>query len=357
MRSHMHRLGLSGLAALIAVGVSMGGLHPAGADPVSDKQAQAQALQGQIAASNQQIDALGEQFNGAQYRLSQAEAAISDSAARLASAQQQLDGLRIAVTERAASAYRGAVSGQNLHGLDFSNAQQLLVGQKYQASQAARDNSLVAQLNQAKQRLAAQKSTAEHVRAAADADRQQIDSARQSLQAATAAQQQTLSQVQGELVQLVAQAQAAQAQAALDAALHRFAPGTADSGNPGDFPNLPPPGPAAAQAIAFARSQMGKPYVYAAAGPDAYDCSGLVMAAYASAGVNLPHYSGAQYAMLPHVAMSAMLPGDLLYWGDQGSEHVAIYLGAGRIIEEGGTQNDVHIGPIWGQPSGAARPA
>ena len=97
--------------------------------------------------------------------------------------------------------------------------------------------------------------------------------------------------------------------------------------------------------------------MYAAAGPDSYDCSGLVMAAYASAGVYLPHYSGAQYDSLPHISMNAMLPGDLLYWGDGGSEHVAIYLGDGRILESGGTGNDVHIGPIWGQPSGAARPA
>ena len=110
----MHRLGLSGLAALIAFGVSIAGLRPAGADPVSDKQAQSQALQSQIAASNQQIDSLGEQYNGAQYRLQQSEQAIADSAARLANAQHQLDGLRMVVTERAASAYRGAVSGQNL---------------------------------------------------------------------------------------------------------------------------------------------------------------------------------------------------------------------------------------------------
>jgi cell wall-associated NlpC family hydrolase len=50
-----------------------------------------------------------------------------------------------------------------------------------------------------------------------------------------------------------------------------------------------------------------------------------------------------------------MQPGDLLFWGLGGSEHVAIYVGAGRILEAGGTRDDVHIGPIWGQPVGAAR--
>jgi len=85
------------------------------------------------------------------------------------------------------------------------------------------------------------------------------------------------------------------------------------------------------------------------------DCSGFTMAAYRSAGVSLPHYSGAQYAALPHVPLTAMMPGDPLFWGPNASSHVAIYLGDLQIIESGGTGHDVHIGPIWGRPMGAAR--
>jgi peptidoglycan DL-endopeptidase CwlO len=121
------------------------------------------------------------------------------------------------------------------------------------------------------------------------------------------------------------------------------------------FPNLGPPGSAASVAIAFAKLQIGKTYVYAAVGPDHYDCSGLVMTAFSQAGVHLPHYSGAQYALLPHVPLNAMQPGDLVFWGTGGSSHVAIYLGGATIIESGGTGHDVHIGPIWGHPWGAAR--
>jgi cell wall-associated NlpC family hydrolase len=125
-------------------------------------------------------------------------------------------------------------------------------------------------------------------------------------------------------------------------------------GGDGD-PNLPPPGPAAAQALAFAQAQMGKTYVYAAAGPDHYDCSGLTMAAYASAGVSLPHYSGAQYAALPHVPLDHVMPGDLIFWGSSASQHVALYYGDAQILESGGSGHNVHIGPIWGRPMGAAR--
>ncbi|HWW44403.1 MAG TPA: NlpC/P60 family protein, partial [Acidimicrobiia bacterium] len=139
------------------------------------------------------------------------------------------------------------------------------------------------------------------------------------------------------------------------AALSQFDPGVLDGGDPGMFPNLPAVSAAAAVAIAFARNQIGKPYLYAAAGPDSYDCSGLVMAAFAVAGVRLPHYSGAQYADLPHVPLAAVQPGDLLFWGPGGGEHVAIYVGAGRILEAGGTGHDVHVGPVWGHPVGAAR--
>jgi cell wall-associated NlpC family hydrolase len=346
-------LGLIALAAISAGAASLGGAR-AGADPLGDAQAQAAALQSQIEADNVRVDALGQQYDGAQLRLQQAERSAADAAARTAVAQQALDVLHARVRQRAASDYRGAVSGQSLGGLAYRDAEQRLIGEKYAAVQAAADAGLLSQLNAAKQRLAADQAAADHARDQASADRQRIANARDSLAAATAAQQQTLSQVQGQLVMLVAQEQQRRAAAALAAAQGQFG---GDGGDPGAFPDVPPPTGAAAQAIAFARAQIGKPYQYAAAGPNSYDCSGLVMAAYASAGIRLPHYSGAQWAAIPHVAFSQLQAGDLLFWGDQASEHSAIYLGSGRIIEAGGTRNDVHVGPIWGRPWAAGRPS
>jgi cell wall-associated NlpC family hydrolase len=349
----MRRFGLIALAITSALAVAPGA-PPAGADPISDAQAQAQALQSQIEANNQRIDALSQRYDGAQLRLQQAEQAVTDAEAKQAAAQRSLDALRARVRERAGSDYRGAVSGQSLSALDFRDSEQLLIGEKYTSAQAAADQALIAQLGVVKQRLTGDQAAAERAKAQAEAERQQIAGARQSLAAANAAQQQTLSQVQGQLVALVQQEQQRREAAALAAAQSRF--GGGGNADPAAFPNVAAPNGAAAQAIAFARAQLGKPYEYAAAGPNSYDCSGLVMAAYASAGVRLPHYSGAQYDMLPHVPFGAMQAGDLLFWGAGGSEHVAIYIGSARILEAGGTGNDVHIGPIWGQPVGAARP-
>jgi len=81
----------------------------------------------------------------------------------------------------------------------------------------------------------------------------------------------------------------------------------------------------------------------------------LVMAAFRSAGVSLPHYSGAMYQTLPHVPLADVQVGDLLFWGSGGSEHVAFYVGDGKLLEAGGSTHIVHVGPIWGHPIGAAR--
>jgi len=336
-----------GLIALVVTAAVVAASAPAGADPIRDAMAQATTLQTQIAANNVRLDALGQQYDGAQLHLQQAEQTLADTQARLAADEARLSSLRAKVRARAVTDYQGAVNGESLNALDLSNAQQLLVGQQYASAQAAVDNHLIAQLNATKQALDEQQAAAQKDQDATSGALQQLASTRATLAAATAQQQATLDQVQGQLVLLVAQAQQAADAAALNA--------SGDGGDPGAYPNLPPVSPLAAAAIAFARAQLGKPYVYAAAGPNAYDCSGLVMAAYAFAGFQLPHYSGAQYAMLPHIPVAAAQPGDLLFWGVAASEHVAIYVGAGRILEAGGTGHDVHVGPIWGQPMGAAR--
>jgi peptidoglycan DL-endopeptidase CwlO len=86
------------------------------------------------------------------------------------------------------------------------------------------------------------------------------------------------------------------------------------------------PGGAAGVAVKFACDQIGKPYVYAADGPDSYDCSGLTMAAWLRAGVSLPHNARAQRSAVPYVSRSELRPGDLVfYYSDL--HHVAMYAG------------------------------
>ncbi|WP_309170529.1 transglycosylase family protein [Streptomyces sp. S1D4-14] len=87
----------------------------------------------------------------------------------------------------------------------------------------------------------------------------------------------------------------------------------------------------ASRAVAYAHAALGKPYVYGAAGPGSYDCSGLTMAAWKAAGVSIPRTSGAQWARLRNVPASQVQPGDIVVYA--GAGHVALYIGDGRIIE------------------------
>ena len=96
---------------------------------------------------------------------------------------------------------------------------------------------------------------------------------------------------------------------------------------------LPPLAPGAAGAVQAAEREIGVPYVWGGNTPAGFDCSGLVQWSYAQVGISLPHYSGAQYEDTTHIPLADIEPGDLLFYGPGGSEHVAMYVGGGSMIE------------------------
>lgn len=115
--------------------------------------------------------------------------------------------------------------------------------------------------------------------------------------------------------------------------------------------------PAAAKAIAYAQAQMGKPYLWGGTGPNAFDCSGLVMKAYASAGVSIPRTSQAQWASLPHVSASQVRAGDLVFFpGSDGTwsapGHVAIVSGSSQMIQAYGRGVPIEVSPLSGDGAG-----
>ena len=135
---------------------------------------------------------------------------------------------------------------------------------------------------------------------------------------------------------------------------------------------LPDPNPAAddatdpaadpAAAVDYARAQLGHPYVWGAAGPGTFDCSGLTMRAWERAGIPLPHFAADQYARSQPVSYSQLQPGDLVFWSHDGTPqdiyHVALYTGDDQIIEAPRTGAVVKTASLWimGQPTYYARP-
>jgi len=117
-----------------------------------------------------------------------------------------------------------------------------------------------------------------------------------------------------------------------------------------------------AGAMAFAEGQIGKPYLWGGTGPDAFDCSGLVMMAYRAAGIDIPRTSQAQWAWGPRISPSQVQPGDLVFFvGADGTQtapgHVGLVIGGGLMVEAYSTGFPIRIAPYTGRdPVGFTRP-
>jgi cell wall-associated NlpC family hydrolase len=125
----------------------------------------------------------------------------------------------------------------------------------------------------------------------------------------------------------------------------------------GTYPtiNIPTANTVGAQALQAALTRAGDPYVWGAAGPGQFDCSGLVVWAYAQEGIALPHYTGSLWNSGVHVARNDLEPGDLVFFFSDIS-HVGIYVGNGLMIDAPDFGVPVHVEPVyWSAYAGAVR--
>jgi cell wall-associated NlpC family hydrolase len=357
---------------------------PARADSVSDKQREAQQIANHIDQLGDRAASLGEALNGAQLQLDQANADVTASEAKLGALQGKLGSMRTALGGFAVRAYVYADQTTGLAGLLSGSSltegtaqregyQSVALGANLDMTDDVK--AVVEDAQRQQTQLDAQRKTAAQLAGS-------YASAKKQAEQALGQQQQLQVKVSGELAVLVnqeRQRRAAAAAAAATVAVQRTsqpaanataAANPAPANRPTPAQNLvatpkaaaPPPdinipatSPGAATAVRAALSQVGKAYRFAAAGPDAYDCSGLTMWAWAQAGVSLPHYSKAQYESLNHVPLDALQPGDLIFFY-QSVSHVGIYIGGGQMVDAANPALGVRVTGIGGSVIGAARP-
>jgi cell wall-associated NlpC family hydrolase len=111
--------------------------------------------------------------------------------------------------------------------------------------------------------------------------------------------------------------------------------------------------PAAQTVVNAAMSELGKPYAWGAAGPGAFDCSGLALYAYHAAGLSLPHSAAAQSTLGTPVSRSALQPGDLVFF--YGVGHVGVYIGNDEVVHAPTVGDVVKVTPISYMPFTEAR--
>ena len=321
---------LSGAATLAAATAALALLVPA-ADSMAQTTSSQPSLTTLVAQAKQlefQINALSEQYDGLRIQLSRAQAdaqiaqqAAARDATALASGQQ-------AIAELAAENYMNAGLDPTLQALTAGNPEQFL-------SQA----STITELDQASGYKVSTLVNAEN----------QDQRARQ-----TADQQ--LATVRALEAQMSAKKGAIDAEidrvnsAAMKQAMAIFT-------QTGQYPDIsiPTANTVGAQALQAALSRRGDPYVWGAAGPSAFDCSGLVVWAFAQEGITLPHFTGDQWNSGVHVSRADLEPGDLVFFFADIS-HVGIYLGDGLMVDAPDFGEVVRVEPVfWADYVGAVR--
>ena len=300
-------------ATSLAVYTGTTGAGAAAAPTISQVKTQINTLQAKMDKIGQQYDAANQEYGSAQARLSQVQKQAASAQARYNAARAQL--AQVAVSE-----YENSSQTSILGLLSSGNPANVL-------SQA----SLVLEVAGTHNQEATQYLTAAQTLASVTEQRQRTEQGIAQIRAQLAAQKTSLNKLlatsQATLDSLTT---AQQAQVTADTI---GGGGTSSGGQPGSTPMTytGPTGTQADKAVAFAYAQLGKPYVYGATGPDSYDCSGLVQAAWAAAGVAIPRTTFEDWDDLPHIPVSEMVPGDLIIYDGEG--HVAIYVGDGYIID------------------------
>jgi peptidoglycan DL-endopeptidase CwlO len=325
------------MAGLTVIGglAAYGGMAGAAPQPtVAQVQAKINKLTTQFDQVSEQLDQASEQLSAAQSRLSQIRV-------RVQRANSQFQAARAAVAQTAAAAFEdtGATSAAGI--LTSGNPSAILQQGSLLLEQSGNRTAQTRQLLTDATQLAAVQQQMQRTETGVAQLRSQLAAHKRSLGKLIDTEKATLASL------TVPEQQTVQ-----NNTIGSGSNGTTTATYTG------PTNTQAEKAVAFAYAQLGKPYQWGATGPGSYDCSGLVQAAWASAGVSIPRTTYAQWAALPHISLSAIQPGDLLYM--DGIGHVVMYVGNGYIIDAPETGRDVEKVPLsgWYKASlaGAARP-
>lgn len=314
-------IGAAALFSLVLPG-GIGGAAPS--QPAPDLK----ALVAQARALSNEINSLNEQYNGLRIQLNQARTQAAVAAQTYRRDLVRLAGGKLAVGQLAAQSYMNGGLATPLELLTNSTPETLISRAAFMQVLQQQNGDQVSQI-------------AEGVAAAQRAQESAEQQAKRAKQL-TAQMAEKQHQAQGKINLLNS--------SVFKKAMQVFS-------QTGNYPNIPIPtaNTIGAQALRWALSARGSPYVWGAAGPHAFDCSGLVLWAYAHVGISLPHLAAAQYDMGIHVGRNQLQPGDLVFfYSDIG--HVGLYIGNNLMVDAPDFGQDVQVQPVmWNVYVGAVR--
>ncbi|MGO8872076.1 MAG: C40 family peptidase [Acidimicrobiales bacterium] len=350
--------------------------RPASADQISDAKAEAAAITAKLQAIQGQEQTLSGQVQAADFQLSQLQGEIAANQAEVIKDQAEVDKDQAQLRVQAISDYTSSGTTNQVTQMFSSNVDVSDIRSEYSSIAAGNVTTTIDQLHTAQSKLQATQAALQQQTSQATVTRNGLQSSESQAASLASQYQGTLNSVNANIQKLVAEQQAAEAAAAQAAATAAFnakvaaaqkaqaqaaeqtsantgggsnGSGSGSGGGGGGGPATvaaaaPPVAGGAGGAVQAAESQLGVPYVWGGETPGVgFDCSGLVQWSYAQAGIGLPRTSGAQYEATVHIPLADIEPGDLLFYGPDGSEHVAMYVGGGSMIEAPYTGATVHI--------------
>jgi len=343
--------------AVIAFGGLVGVGETAQAQPkdsISQVEAKVEALQ------NDAADA-AEKWDGAVTKLHDVQAKIASLKIRIKAAEAQYSAVAASVNAMARAAYASGGIDPSLQALLADDPQQFLdqtatLDQVARAQGTSMRRTAAARLvlAQLQVQLSQQQAAASAASADAKSAKQEVDSklaaAEALLSSLKAAERKKLdAALAAKRAASEAAARRAQAEASRAAASSHRNSGSGGNrySNGGGSAGGGSPSSRARIAVAYALSKVGHPYVAGAAGPYAFDCSGLTMAAYRAAGVSLPHYSYSQFDVTRRVSRGDLRPGDLVFYFGYGAHHVSMYIGGGMMVSASNPSAGVQIIGVW----------
>jgi cell wall-associated NlpC family hydrolase len=321
-------------------------------------------VQRRVDALNKDAADAAERYNTAKVALTETNRKMRSAQNRYAVTKRHLDAMKALVGRIAVASYKSGGVDPTV-ALVLSEDPQTFLRQAADLSQVTRHQSAMLQgMEAARLQAAVDRKAVADQKARASALQDKIAAEKDAIESRLAQARDVLARLEAKQRERLLAMQRAATQRAVSARSDapRASRSSRDSGAGNDSAGGGggsydgPSSGRAGEAVRTAYAQLGDPYAWGAAGPGSFDCSGLTMYSWASAGVSLPHSSSAQYGVVRHVAISDLQPGDLVFYYSPIS-HVGIYIGGGKIIDAPYPGLSVHISGLNSMPLvGAGRP-
>ncbi|MFI6763003.1 NlpC/P60 family protein [Micromonospora sp. NPDC050417] len=287
------------LRSLVLAGLAVGLIAPT---TIAQAEPSAAELTQQINKSSTELEKIVESYNKLNEQIKGTKAAVADLGTKLGPLEQQATQSRAEVAALATKAYK-AGGLRTADALLGDNAAESLVNRLGTLDYLARNREeQLADLTASQQEYVDQKARLDATLARQTSQAKELDAGKK--------------RIEGEIKKL--------------SEMRRKAYGTVSTSGSRYTGTIPAVSGKAGVAVTYAYNAIGKPYVWAAEGPNGYDCSGLTLAAWKAAGKSLPHNAEMQWNQVAHISRSSLQPGDLVFYSGLG--HVALYVGSNQVI-------------------------